>query len=51
LNENWFLDLEDAREKITAWRIDYNANRPQRSLGGATPNETLWSFNHMERTP
>ena len=24
LNENWFLDLDDAREIIEAWRIDYN---------------------------
>jgi putative transposase len=24
LNENWFLDLADAREKIETWRCDYN---------------------------
>ena len=28
LNENWFLSLEDAEEKIEAWRIDYNEHRP-----------------------
>lgn len=24
LNENWFYGLEDAREKIETWRVDYN---------------------------
>ena len=43
-NENWFLDSRDAQEKIEAWRIDYNANRPQRALGGKTPDEALQSF-------
>ena len=39
LNENWFLDLEDAREIIEAWRIDYNTKRPHSALGYATPEE------------
>jgi len=39
LNENWFLDLHDARCIIEAWRIDYNANRPHSALGYATPDE------------
>ncbi len=39
LNENWFLDLGDAREIIEAWRIDYNTSRPHSSLGYATPEE------------
>ena len=29
LNENWFLDLADAREKIETWRCDYNQVRAQ----------------------
>ena len=28
LNTNWFLSLEDAKEKIEAWRRDYNEWRP-----------------------
>jgi putative transposase len=28
LNENWFLSLEDAREKVEAWREEYNRQRP-----------------------
>jgi len=39
LNENWFLDLGDAREIIEAWRIDYNTSRPHSALGYATPEE------------
>ncbi len=39
LNENWFLDLGDAREIIEAWRIDYNTSRPHSALDYATPEE------------
>jgi len=44
LNENWFLDLQDARRIIEAWRVDYNANRPHSALGYATPDEFALSF-------
>lgn len=39
LNQHWFLDLEDARRTIEAWRIRYNTNRPHSGLGGQTPAE------------
>ena len=39
LNENWFLSLEDAREKVETWRIDYNNERPHGALGNLTPME------------
>ena len=39
LNSHWFLSIEDAREKIEAWREDYNAFRPHSSLGNLSPNE------------
>lgn len=39
LNEHWFLNLQDAREKIEAWRQRYNGERPHSSLGGLTPKE------------
>ena len=39
LNENWFHGLEDAREKIENWRVDYNTQRPHRSLRQLTPFE------------
>ena len=39
LNANWFRNLMDARAKITAWRKEYNGERPHSSLGYRTPNE------------
>lgn len=39
LNENWFINLNHAREVIESWRIDYNEDRPHTSLGGLTPME------------
>ena len=39
LNENWFTDLDDAREKIEEWRQDYNQQRPHSSLQYRTPME------------
>ena len=38
LNMHWFLSLEDARQKIEAWRKEYNSYRPHRSLGGLSPD-------------
>ena len=39
LNANWFLNLADARRKIEAWRMEYNAERPHSSLAYRTPEE------------
>jgi putative transposase len=39
LNASWFTSLADARQKIEAWRRDYNEARPHSSLGYMTPNE------------
>ena len=39
LNENWFLDLADARRKIAEWKWDYNFVRPHSALGYMTPIE------------
>ena len=39
LNANVFVSLHDARQKIEAWRIDYNEHRPHSSLGDLTPQE------------
>ena len=41
LNVNWFLSLDDAKEKIDAFREDYNGFRPHSSLCGLTPNEAV----------
>jgi putative transposase len=39
LNEELFMDLEDARRKIERWRRLYNEKRPHSSLGMKTPME------------
>jgi putative transposase len=39
LNEHWFADLGEAREKIESWRQDYNQRRPHSALGYRTPEE------------
>jgi transposase InsO family protein len=39
LNAELFLDINDARRKIEAWRRDYNGNRPHTALCDMTPDE------------
>ena len=39
LNQNWFVDLRDAHDRIEAWQVDYNTVRPHSSLGYLTPEE------------
>jgi putative transposase len=47
LNAHWFLSLEDAKEKIEAWRIEYNEFRPHSSLNDLTPVQFIeqWAKN------
>lgn len=40
LNVHWFASMEDAQQKIDAFRWDYNEHRPHRSLKGLSP----WEF-------
>ena len=39
LNQNWFVDLRDAREVIDAWRVDHNTVHPHSSVRYLTPEE------------
>ena len=39
LNAQVFVSLHDARQKIEAWRINYNEHRPHGLLGDLTPRE------------
>ena len=48
LNRHWFLSLDDAREKIEAWRQDYNRVRPHSSLANTSPEEF---YQRMTRAP
>jgi putative transposase len=39
LNAHWFASLEDAQQKVDAFRWDYNEHHPHRSLKGQSPRE------------
>ncbi|MBL4695365.1 MAG: transposase [Rhizobiaceae bacterium] len=39
LNETLFSTLAEARTQITAWKEDYNTQRPHSLLGNMTPSE------------
>lgn len=39
LNQHWFLNLQDAKNKLESFREDYNHNRPHSSLAYQTPEE------------
>lgn len=49
LNAHWFLSLEDAQQKVEAWRNEYNSFRPHSSLGGLTPDEFEMQLKKEER--
>ncbi len=44
LNTNWFLSLEDARDKIELFHREYNEYRPHSSLQGKTPSQMEWEI-------
>jgi len=44
LNEHVFTNIEDARQMIEAWRLDYNVDRPHSSLNDLTPEEFAVNF-------
>jgi putative transposase len=48
LNVNWFLSIEDAREKIEMWREEYNEFRPHSSLENLTPRQFAEQFESQE---
>jgi len=39
LNQHWFETLEQAKEIIEDWRIEYNTDRPNSALRNRTPEE------------
>jgi putative transposase len=41
LNVEQFWTIDDAKQKIEAWRDDYNHRRPHSSLGHLTPSEFI----------
>ena len=41
LNAHWFMNLDDAREKLENWRRDYNEFRPHSAIGNIPPVELV----------
>src|SRR5260370_38013971 len=41
LGRHWFLDLDDAREKVEEWRAEYNEVRPHSAIGDRTPSSLI----------
>ena len=51
LNQNWFINLGDARRIIGAWLVEYNERREHGSLGGLTPREFAQQWSLRVNTP
>lgn len=50
LNMHWFLSLEDAVQKIEAWRTEYNEYRPHSLLDDRTPVEfEAWHWDNSRK--
>jgi putative transposase len=47
LNVNVFYSLDDARQKIEEWRIDYNTRRPHGAIGDSAPSEYANRFKNL----
>lgn len=47
LNEHWFMSLDDARDKIETWRVQYNSERPHSALDYRTPEEYINQLNEQ----
>ena len=53
LNENWFLNMHNARVLIEAWSKEYNEERSKKALGGLSPTAyaTLLAMNPVTVNP
>lgn len=51
LNAHWFLSLNDAKEKIENWRMDYNHFRPHSSIGDTAPALFADQFRATQNAP
>ena len=50
LNQNWFYTLEEAKQEIEKWRLEYNEFRPHSSLDDLTPSEFMKQFSLTQNT-
>ncbi len=37
LDQHWIASLEEARQIVESWRVEYNTERPHRALSQQTP--------------
>jgi transposase InsO family protein len=44
LGRHWFLDLDDAPEKVEEWRTEYHELRPHSAIGDKTPMSLIFSW-------
>ena len=49
LNQEVFVNGQEAREVIETWRCDYNAQRPHSSLGYLTPDQFTARWRNSSR--
>ncbi len=49
LNRNWFMSLQEAREIIERWRVEYNTERPHSSIGKVPPTAFRKAFDKQEK--
>lgn len=50
LNDNVFVSLNSAQQIIETWRLDYNSERPHKSLNKMTPEEFAAKQNQNQKT-
>jgi putative transposase len=51
LNQHWFTSLEEVRQTVEAWRIEYNTERPHRALGQQTPAAWAAAWAPAQKAP
>ncbi len=51
LGREWVLDLDDARQKIDDWGIEYNEVRPHSGIGDRTPMSLIHQLRRIAEAP
>ena len=49
LDASWFLSVADARDRLEAWRREYNEERPHGALGNLTPRAFAEQAQHARK--
>lgn len=50
LNVHWFESMEETKERIETWRVDYNESRPHQALQETTPAEFALRTQEFEQS-